>query len=163
MPAKKNPTYLEKKVSIAKNFALTCLKEHGIEDTFAVKVKPFPKKFREAIGLYRAMTQFRGHHQPIFWINEELPQLLKEGGVSSGKLGAVLGAVLVDTLLHEVGHQVAEAIVKVGSLELKGMYVGASFDDEEEFAESVAHHLTNRSPDVRLTKILRQYVVELGS
>jgi hypothetical protein len=84
---------------------------------------------------------------PIFWINEDLPKLVKKSGVSER-----LDDILLDTLLHEYGHVIYEFALEMAKhkdasqtkafwSDIQAQNTGPGF--EEDFAEMMASTLGN--------------------
>jgi hypothetical protein len=145
-------------VNEAKEQALAALKSHGIDDNFTIKLKsePFKKKKKKAewLGMYRSMTQFRGHHIPIFWLNEKLPQFAAE-------VDEPVAVTTLETILHEYGHVMYE-YARVRDSKLFSMMRNIS-DDEEEFAEMMARVLGCRWKVPPYEEIIKRYVESMSS
>jgi hypothetical protein len=131
------------RVKKAKERAAEALKAAGIEDRFIVKVK---KVKEDWLGLYRHRSQFSS--KPIMWINQNLPAMAREAGVTDR-----FDEMLVDTILHEYGHVVYEFAELRGRptwmnnptarrlwRDIRGLQRGPRFN-EEVFAETMARFL----------------------
>jgi len=119
-------------VKSAKAKAVRILCDHGVHDTFTVKVKN-PKNARW-VAMYRGGSQFRNAGRgPIFWISNSLLEDSEETIIS---------------ILHEYGHVIAEFFHFSRKAELIKLIAdnwhGESFGrlwDEESFAEDFAQYL----------------------
>jgi hypothetical protein len=80
---------LKEETEIAENI----LKSIGIDDHMIIKLKS-PKKDCW-VGMYKALSQFRGNCYPIFWISPRITKTER-----------------IETILHEYGHVIEEYIRK---------------------------------------------------
>jgi len=121
-------------VAKAKRWTSDSLRRLGIHDAITVKVKQFAKS-PNWLAMYRSNSQFG--RNPIFWINENILDVMRDEEVPDSKLLKVV----YDSLLHEYGHVVWEW-ARTRDSETYDMLLNG-WGDEEEFAEGFIQFALN--------------------
>ena len=141
--------------TIAKAETQRLLSKAGIDDGFSVKVKAFPADDEHSMALYRARSQFGGNG-PIMWLNEKLPDMMKEHGVEKSKLPEIM----TDSMSHEYGHVMYE-FAEYREPELYKTINDYFHGDEEKFAEGFSMHLNGREPNPVYDRVIKGYSAAL--
>ncbi len=124
-------------VAKAKKWTLDSLRRLGIHDMVTVKVKRFAKS-PNWLAMYRSNTQFG--RNPIFWINENILDVMREADVPDSELLKVV----YDSLLHEYGHVIWEWARARDADTYKTLFWGnKTWGGEEEFAEGFVQFALN--------------------
>jgi hypothetical protein len=133
----------------ARKIAIVWLHDEGIDDDFLVKIRKFPKEQSRWIAKYRARSQFK--YKPIFWINEDLLELMKEYGVDEERTSEIV----IDNIIHEYAHVIGEWL----SIRNKPSYQGLldTFGSEEEFAEVFVAEMKDNMLSDDVIEVLENY------
>lgn len=144
-------------IAASKNIAMKRLHDKNIDDRLIVKVKDI--KQYDWLALYRSLSQFTS--RPIFWINKDLPNRLKEMDRELGTCSNEY-AVVTDNILHEYGHVIAEW-GKERNLKITEL-IKANWEKEELFAEDFKDYINDSMfsfNDKVHKKIIQLYMKDL--
>lgn len=143
------------------------LDKMGLDESFTLRAKPVtaptarPRSGKpDWISLYKAHSQFR--QMPIFWINEDLPDLIEEAGASVSPI-----TVIRDNILHEYGHVIYEW-AKYRNDKLHRL-IDDNWDDEEDWAEGFMRyaldnlHMSDYHLDSLFDKAIKMYKRDIFS
>lgn len=147
-PLKTNHISVSELKDIAQE-AMKLLNEHGISDKIVVKYKEFTGYRTAWLACYRDKSQFSS--LPIIWINENIDDLLIKWDVGLG----LEYEVILDSIIHEYGHVIAEWC-KYRDQDTYYM-IQSSFEDPEDFAESLVDYIRKDKKSRVFKKIITAY------